>query len=57
MGFITDTARDDDLGELYGRLDELKRLLQAGELSEEEYRRQAVELQGKIALASLAELP
>ena len=53
MGFVTDTSRDDDLGELYNRLDALKRRLQAGELTQEEYRRQSVELQGKIALASL----
>lgn len=53
MGFVTDTARDDDLGELYDRLDALKRCYEAGELSQEEYRRQSVELEAKIVLAGM----
>ena len=49
MGFVTNTGWDSDLGALYDQLEELKRHFQAGELTEEEYRRRSVELEAQIA--------
>ena len=53
MGFVMNTGWDSDLGALYDQLEELKRHFQAGELTEEEYRRRSVELEAQIALAGM----